>query len=56
MSKKVLYVLALSFIGILLFCASVFVYTTDAVASLEKFERVMRMKQMFYDSIGYKLK
>ena len=56
MRKKVLYVFALAFIGILLFCGWVFVYTTEAVASLEELERIMKIKQTFYDSIGYKLK
>ena len=44
--NKVLFALAL--IGIILLCGWVFVYTTDAVASLEEFERFMRIKQMIY--------
>jgi hypothetical protein len=56
MSKKALHAFAFALIGILLFCTWLFLYTTDAWAALEGFERVMRIKQMFYDSIGFKLK
>jgi hypothetical protein len=56
MSKKVQFAFVFALIGILLFCASAFFYSSDAWAALEGFERVMRIKKMFYDSIGYKLK
>ena len=44
--NKVLFALAL--VGIILLCGWVFVYATDAVAALEGFERIVRIKQMFY--------
>ena len=47
--NKVLFALAL--VGILLFCGWIFVQTTDAWASIEGLDRVMRIKQMFHDSI-----
>jgi hypothetical protein len=52
MKKRVLYAFTVAFAGIILFCVWVFYYTTDAVACLEEFERVMRIKELFYKSIG----
>jgi hypothetical protein len=50
--KKVLFGCSLALIGILLLCASVFIYATDAWAAIEGFESFMRIKQLIYQSIG----
>ncbi len=44
--NKVLFALAL--IGIILLCGWVFVYSTDAVASFEGFDRAIKIRQILY--------